>query len=83
MAALLHQHLDFEINNLVMGQVIHPRVPDTPPDDVPIDKKQKDCTQRTINLNSSPHMYSPNYSHSQGRRNRGAGGAPHFFRFVN
>ena len=66
MAALLHQHRDFkylQINSLVMGQVVHPRVPDTPPDDVSIDKKQKDCKQRAMNLNSSPHMYSPNYTH--------------------
>ena len=52
-----------------MGQVIHPRVPDTPPDDVPIDKKQKDYKQRAINLNSSSYMYSPNYTHSNHRDN--------------
>ena len=30
------------INNLIMGQVNHPSVPDTPSYDISIDKKQKD-----------------------------------------
>ena len=53
--SMLHQYLDskyLQINNLVMGQVIHPWAPDAPPDEVPIDKKQNDIKQRAISSNS-------------------------------
>ena len=50
-----------------MGQVSHPQAPDAPPDEVPIDKKQKDCKQRATNLNSSPCTDLPNYTYPNRR----------------
>ena len=40
-----------------MGQVIHPQIPDFSPDDINIDKQQKDCKYRAINSNFPFCMY--------------------------